>query len=207
MLERNIDCLFLEGPVELPAFACEKNPGRQRARAWFLYRSKELYSPFGMEIVPDSLEKSFSLFRSEVDRIPENSRISLLGFSHGAVMVHLLACKMEHDPCFASLLERIVNCIIIGGFSARPMTWSRSQLHSLSVPSFHVIGLNDTRVSPDLSHDLVKMFQNSIVLEHDKGHVIPQQSAHCETMIDFIHNEPADAEKERTRRGTDHDFH
>jgi hypothetical protein len=51
------------------------------------------------------------------------------------------------------------------------------------------------------------MFQNSIVLEHDKGHVIPQQSAHCETMIDFIHNEPADAEKERTRRGTDHDFH
>lgn len=186
MHKSGIDCLLLEGPVPLPALHDERHPGRHRARAWFLYESNEPYSSFGVHIVPNTLEQSFSLLRSEVEQIPESTRLSLVGFSQGAVLVYLLACSMRHDPRFSWLRQRVACCIMMGGFCARPTTWSQEGLADLSLPSFHMIGLNDTRVPPEISQELVKKFRNPIVLEHDKGHVIPQSSACSAAMIDFI---------------------
>ena len=57
---------------------------------------------------------------------------------------------------------------------------------SLSIPSLHMIGRNDTSVSPALSMDLAELFLNHEMFEHDKGHCIPTNSASCTKMISFL---------------------
>lgn len=186
MLKRGIDCVFLEGPLVLPTIEHDDRLSRQNARVWFFYQSVNKFSNIGLHIVSETLEQSFSLIQDELDRIPKSARISLVGFSQGAVFVHMLVCKLQHAPEFNSLRERIDSCIMIGGFCARPTAWSDDMLDTSTLRSLHVIGLRDTRVPPAKSHELAGRFHNPVILTHSKGHVVPQQSSHCTDLMDFI---------------------
>ena len=217
-LNHGIDCLFLNAPMHLPPLndagqaspstrtSIESNStgsdsqGRQDAYAWFCYDAQNptdrSLSQSGQELHYIGIETSLQLLQYEVERVSTTStNITLLGFSQGAVLCHVVAALKERsaknigrdDWC-----HRIQRCIFVGGFPATPSNWQMEheslRLRNLTqMRSLHVIGLQDTSVPPPLSHNLVKCFsQNVAVLEHSKGHVVPQHAEASQEMVDFI---------------------
>eukprot|EP00594_Rhizosolenia_setigera_P009693 CAMPEP_0178973344 /NCGR_PEP_ID=MMETSP0789-20121207/21668_1 /TAXON_ID=3005 /ORGANISM="Rhizosolenia setigera, Strain CCMP 1694" /LENGTH=316 /DNA_ID=CAMNT_0020661195 /DNA_START=206 /DNA_END=1156 /DNA_ORIENTATION=+ len=75
---------------------------------------------------------------------------------------------------------------LVGGSSDESDSKKNDFSSCCTLPSLHVIGMNDTSVTPDKSYKLVDRFVDAEVLTHEKGHLIPSTSAHCKSMIDFL---------------------
>lgn len=205
-----IECLFLCGPIALPPILvvsrqerdgletsttksdASQKLGRQDARAWFLYKRNEDptgsndsgYWQSGKQIEYVGLDNSLSYLEGELTRIsPEVRNISLLGFSQGAVFSHIIASLATSRGW---PWNRIQSCILIGGFCAAPLHWREEELSDLPLRSLHVIGSNDIRVPSALSNKLAERFENAVIFAHDKGHVVPQQTASCMAIVAFI---------------------
>lgn len=209
-LKQGIGCLFLDAPMRLPPLGVHASTrvstatsathveakGRQDARAWFFYNeldhSDRSLSQSGQSLHYVGLEESLRLLQSELEQIPERTtNICLLGFSQGAVLAHVVAAFKEETQGSSSPWDRIQSCIFVGGFSATPSNCPKKEQqiilsNNISVRSLHVVGSMDTSVPSDQSQSLAKRFRNHKVLEHSKGHLVPQQAAACSTMIDFI---------------------
>lgn len=145
----------------------------------------------------------------------------VLGFSQGAVLVHkiaTLACadgdKVDTNDSFLEPWKDVKKCILVSGFSfttsIRQEDESNDDEHNnekvndhdnpgttmerRSIPSFHVVGRKDSRVSPCLTlelHDMEPCFfgrkyTDKILWEHDRGHVLPQDQKFCERLIKFL---------------------
>mmetsp|Transcript_28716 Transcript_28716/g.77769 ORF Transcript_28716/g.77769 Transcript_28716/m.77769 type:complete len:421 (+) Transcript_28716:666-1928(+) len=174
----------------------------------------------------------------------------VLGFSQGAVLVHkiaTLACQQN------SIWSHVRKCILVGGFSFTASmgcdrdddqhgnglnsgsVLARDQTTVRTIPSFHVVGANDSRVPPHLTrelyclepcfghgggdrrcrgnaHDasnkgnrpssnvggddaslpfpLMSDNNHKVLWEHNRGHVVPQDLAFCQRMIEFLEAEP-----------------
>ncbi len=206
--KQGVDCLFLAAPITLPPIDdntlmplpiasdnLERKKGRNNARAWFLYTpddpSDQFFWKSGRKIEYVGLVESLRFLQEELQKVPANiRRVSLLGFSQGAVFTHIIASLAVSR---GSPWNRIQSFIFVGGFSASPLQWSLEDLSNLSIPSLHVIGSSDTSVPSALGRRLAGRFQNAIILEHDKGHVVPQQAKACSTMINFIQGTETDS--------------
>lgn len=200
-----IDCLFLGGPIALPPLVVdpkqehdgmEASPqntivGRQDARAWFLYKpngdsssTNDDYWQSGRQIEYVGLEESLRFLEGELTRISTKVRyITLLGFSQGAVLCHVVASLAVSRGW---PWNRIQSCVLVGGFCATPLYWRQEQLSDLPMRSLHVIGSKDTRVPPKLGYRLAERFENAVIFGHDKGHVVPQQTTSCIAIVTFI---------------------
>ena len=63
-----------------------------------------------------------------------------------------------------------------------------------TMPSFHVVGRKDSRVSPHLTLELhslepcfdVKENHRRVLWEHDRGHVVPQNQDFCNRLLEFL---------------------
>jgi len=146
----------------------------------------------------------------------------VLGFSQGAVLVHkiaTLACAdddiIDTNASHLEPLKDVKKCILVSGFSFttsiretdesnahkknneimvnqpdRPGTTVERKL----MPSFHVVGRKDCRVSPSLTvelHDREPCFcgrkhTDKVLWEHDRGHVLPQDQKFCERLLEFL---------------------
>ena len=111
----------------------------------------------------------------------------------------------------------IQKCILVSGFSfttslrrndetdihkssgeddhrAEIIECSGSTSRRRTIPSFHVMGRKDSRVSPHLTLELYSLEpcfgQNDscqkILWEHDRGHVLPQDRAFCDRLLEFL---------------------
>jgi predicted esterase len=183
------ECVFLRAPIELPPLDDSFNTGRQTARAWFLYDVKKpcdrSKSQMGQPLSYAGLEQSLELIGREFKEVQTNESITVLGFSQGAVLVHLiaaLAASRNTHPEFS----RIEKAIIISGFPATPTQFPKEELSNIGMPSLHIFGAKDTSVPPKLSQDLARRFSVSTILQHEKGHVIPQQGDMCAYIIQFL---------------------
>lgn len=142
----------------------------------------------------------------------------LLGFSQGAVLVHKIAtlacgdCAMRTTSRdFESPWLYIQKCILVSGFSfttAIGRSDDRPNEHEATLPqfqeksttfmkrnimpSFHVVGKKDSRVSPSLTlelHDMEPCFcgsDNKVLWEHARGHVLPQDQKFSERLLEFL---------------------
>lgn len=188
------------------------NIGRSDARAWFWYNANDpsdiRASQSGEPLVYHGLEASLAIVERELvaNQQPQQPQFTpwpftaILGFSQGAVLGHILAhlAAKGRPLCFAN-----INAVILmSGFAAQHDVCHAQSTHehshdtsglrermvaSITLPSLHVIGRNDSSVAPSASCDLAHaFFVEPQILWHDKGHVIPQQQAHVSTMIDFL---------------------
>ncbi len=150
--------------------------------------------------------------------------IFLLGFSQGAVLVHkvaTLACKNSDTTEKDNPLETIQKCILVSGFpftaliqrevpkpddvdndtmtvknNGGPKPEEQNSTRKRTMPSFHVVGKKDSRVSPRLTMDLYnlepcfgrgELEENTKTLwQHDRGHVLPQDLKFCNRLIEFL---------------------
>jgi len=176
-------------PVEV------ENGKRENARAWFLLNEKDpsdaSLSQSGIPMTYIGLDASLDLIKEELTR--DYDYCAVLGFSQGGVFAHILsvlAMNSKEDKVF----RRIKCAVIASGFAAQHVSSQTSQYQvanlattQVMLPSLHLIGQNDTSVRPELSMELVSMFEGSEIMEHEKGHVLPQKSAQCAELIAFLH--------------------
>lgn len=180
----------IEGtPVEV------ENGKRENARAWFLLSSDDpadaslSQSETPMEYI--GLDDSLRILQNELEG-GDNKYCAIFGFSQGGVFAHILSALAMQDS--SNVFQRIKCAIIASGFTAQHISNKDSvflELASLpttknTLPSLHIIGEKDTSVRPELSMKLVNLFEDSTVMTHDKGHILPQKSAQCAEIIAFL---------------------
>ncbi|CAJ1942312.1 unnamed protein product [Cylindrotheca closterium] len=208
------DCLFFQAPIELPMVSTIMiegqpvlitNGGRKGAMAWFLYSQEDPGDTSSMltgeRIEYVGLEESINMMQQELTNIlkaNEDEQIFLLGFSQGAVLAHILA-----SYCTIAPFNKIRGFVLVSGFPATPLQRpmvvdaiavaenssvvdESSAFQEIDRPSLHVIGRNDTSVPPSHSDKLFQCFVHGRKLEHEKGHILIQQSAQCATIIQFL---------------------
>ena len=147
----------------------------------------------------------------------------VLGFSQGAVLVHkiaTLACadgdNIDTNTSRLEPWKDVKKCILVSGFSfttsirendesnahkqnnemVNQPDSSGTTVERRTMPSFHVIGRNDSRVSPSLTlelHDMEPCFcgrkhdtEDKVLWEHDRGHVLPQDQKFCGRLLEFL---------------------
>jgi predicted esterase len=139
--------------------------------------------------------------------------IYLLGFSQGAVLVHkvvTLACATTNKSNSGGSDDMyhwrnmIQKCILVSGFSfysdivnGRTSSDDSSNKQDdvparISIPSLHVIGINDKRVPPKLTRQVYQyeacFHDRCVIWEHKRGHVLPQDRPFCNAVIEFLEN-------------------
>jgi predicted alpha/beta hydrolase family esterase len=180
----------IEGePVEV------ENGKRENARAWFLLSETDpadaSLSQSGKPMKYIGLDQSLAVVEKELGLCRDEELVCVLGFSQGGVFVHILSRLAEIMP---ESFGRIQAAIVASGFAGQHCSDETDKYHvgrmpdrdKLSMPSLHIIGEKDTSVRPELSFDLVSIYDKSEVLLHEKGHIIPQQSAYCAKAIAFL---------------------
>lgn len=188
----------IEGqPVEIT------NGGRKNARAWFTYNREDpcdtSESQTGKRIEYIGLEASLGVIEDvlrecvEADGASAESSgrnvIAVLGFSQGGTFAHALASLAEGTHYF----RHIDGVICIGAFAAMYTPTGKSKYsqnspvdRKLGIKSMHVIGKNDTSVRPQLSNELASFFHDPVMYEHEKGHLVPSNSASCKAIISVL---------------------
>jgi predicted esterase len=205
------DCVFLEGPHLLPLTSTVQIEGvdvqvengkRENARAWFLLSDTDpadaSESQSGRPLTYFGINEALHRVQHELEH--EETFVALMGFSQGGVFAHILSRLADagHPP-----FNKIRAAILASAFAAQHMDKSPSRPYShiignmpdrktITLPSLHIIGKNDTSVRPTLSEDLSLLFNDRQFLFHEKGHILPQTSDACQTMIGFL-DEVADS--------------
>lgn len=184
------------------------NGSRENARAWFLYSDTDAanatLSQSGEPLTYVGLEETWTVIENElmqpdteptVDGVPF---CAVLGFSQGAVLVHLLSILTTRLPR-DSPFRRINACLLASGFAAQHVSKDMtSPYHTvlgnvpadqsafIEIPSLHLIGKNDTSVEPKASEHLAQMYSQPMFLDHEKGHILPQHSDDCARIVAFL---------------------
>ena len=193
---------------------------REYAYAWFFYGDAGSSEPAVLEPSPEGdfrgMDISLSFLQSELkaDRVKflETNHDGgpppsfLLGFSQGAVLVHkvaTLACERSDVTENHNAFEAIQKCVLVSGFSFT--AWIQREddanndtrrTRTTIMPSLHVVGNKDSRVSPHLTMDLYNLEpcfgggeqgeNTKILWEHDRGHVLPQDLKFCNRLLEFL---------------------
>jgi Serine hydrolase (FSH1)/RWD domain/50S ribosome-binding GTPase len=135
--------------------------------------------------------------------------VSLLGFSQGARLVHLLATLQDvHNGTFLPGLRSVV--MVAGyaapwpdhyplyntGSSSTAMNGSLAAAHDnapqdppplrISVPSLHVWGTRDALIAPQQSRTVTNDYVNGDIYEHDSGHCVPMRAHDVRAYVDFL---------------------
>lgn len=184
-------------PVEIT------NGGRKNARAWFTYNRDDpcdtSESQTGKRIEYIGLEESLGTIEDvlqgcvEADGASAESSgrtvIAVLGFSQGGAFAHALA-SLADGTHYVRYIDRI---ICIGTFPATHTPALKSKCgqnlpvdQKLGIKSMHIIGKKDTSVRPHLSNELAYLFHDPVIYTHDKGHLVPSNSASCKAIISFL---------------------
>lgn len=170
-----------------------ENGKRENARAWFLLSNHDpadaTLSQSENPIEYIGLDESLRLLQTELER--DKEYCAIFGFSQGGVFAHVLSVlAMQPD---IDIFPQIKCAVIASGFVAQHVSKEDSpfQLQNLPttpirLPSLHVIGEMDTSVRPELSRKLVDLFEESQVMEHEKGHILSQKSARCAEIVSFL---------------------
>lgn len=183
------------------------NGKRENARAWFLFNPDDPADASSSQSrVPMryyGLQESLDIVESLLKELVQNNEdeklpfVSILGFSQGSVLCHVLSRLTEAVP---NRFGSIRAAILASGFAAEHV-WSDSngddpdivaRVENMSdrvpiaIPSLHTIGEKDESVKPELGENLAKIFVNSVVYQHEKGHMIVQRAADCARVIRFL---------------------
>jgi hypothetical protein len=106
----------------------------------------------------------------------------VFGFSQGAALTGLLAGLCD-DPASPVSFDF---AIMVGGFTSTMPQHAGLFRRKLTVPSVHVTGRSDPVVPMRDSLLLADRFADPLVIEHDRGHVIPSTTAVTASVIGFL---------------------
>ena len=147
----------------------EPRLGRENARAWFVYNEK-VPSDISTHLNPEPLRAPYAHWSASVEalRILETKDgpfDGVLGFSQGAVAVHILLATQPLKTPFKF-------GVCMSGFPARmPLPPGRADDGLIGVPSLHLSGKIDSSVPPRYQNELAACFRAPVLMDHEKGHL------------------------------------
>ncbi|KAJ7750452.1 FSH1-domain-containing protein, partial [Mycena maculata] len=116
----------------------------------------------------------------------------ILGFSQGAAFASMILGYMEYPDFMPHLLSKVNHppfefAVMISGFLAPGIAYKSFPLPPMiHTPSLHIIGFNDTMVSPEQSIQLSSHFDNPRVEIHEGGHFIPRKHTWRRFLCDYL---------------------
>jgi predicted esterase len=159
----------------------------------------------------ENITKKNELIASTDATTTTRPSIYLFGFSQGAVLVHKVAtlvCATTNKSNSGGSDDMyhwrnmIQKCILVSGFSfysdivnGRTSSDDSSNKQDdvptrASIPSLHVVGNDDKRVPPNLTHQIYQyeacFHDRCVIWEHTRGHVLPQDRPFCNKVIEFL---------------------
>eukprot|EP00026_Physarum_polycephalum_P001088 Phypoly_transcript_01089.p1 GENE.Phypoly_transcript_01089~~Phypoly_transcript_01089.p1 ORF type:complete len:1180 (+),score=247.08 Phypoly_transcript_01089:133-3672(+) len=94
--------------------------------------------------------------------------LGVMAFSHGGAMAAILAALQPFESVKFSF------AIFISAYPARARDYKDYFLpNKQKLPSLHILGHKDLLMDPERSRALANAFQDSILLEHNGGHFVP----------------------------------
>jgi len=108
----------------------------------------------------------------------------IFGFSQGAALTGLLAALRESPVAPPGLDFEFA--VMVGGFTSYEPQHTHLFGHKLTIPSVHVVGRSDAVVPKRDSLLLAERFANPLILEHDRGHIIPGDKAVLRSITGFL---------------------
>jgi dienelactone hydrolase len=106
----------------------------------------------------------------------------VFGFSQGAALTGLLAGLRDAEAAAISFDL----AIMVGGFTSTSPQHAELFTRKLTVASVHVMGRRDGIVPLRDSQLLAERFAEPVILEHDGGHVIPDDPAITTPIAAFV---------------------
>ncbi|KAI8373181.1 serine hydrolase FSH [Radiomyces spectabilis] len=118
---------------------------------------------------------------------------AIFGFSQGACLAAIVTELLENkavmpelmSPDFAHPPFRFA--IICAGF--KPLTQEATQKvfsEKIKTPSLHMLGEQDTLITPERAILLAEAFENPAILKHAGGHVVPSNAPSRNELVAFV---------------------
>ncbi|KAI9256207.1 serine hydrolase FSH [Sporodiniella umbellata] len=115
----------------------------------------------------------------------------IFGFSQGACLAAVLLTALEHRTSIDLLKE--VNHpdfkfgILAAGF--KPTSQKATQdfwALPITTPTLHMIGLEDTLITPEMQQTLVDQCIDPVLIKHSGGHVVPSNAPSRNDTVAFV---------------------
>ncbi|KAI8082004.1 serine hydrolase FSH [Gilbertella persicaria] len=169
------------------AAADENAPEEEKPFGWWQpYRDQQTEEGF------------YQGFKESIERIKEimikeGPFDGVFGFSQGACLAGVLLTLLENRDAMPSLFgpdfkhPNFKFGIVAAGFKpsqqrATENIWS----HKISTPTLHMIGEEDSLITPELQQTLVDQCIDPVVLRHSGGHVVPSNAAARNETVAFV---------------------
>lgn len=169
MLKKHVNFVSLSAPHEIPEPANLAQPPEARERGWWFSRSDRSYNALDVSDVCIGFEESVQLVKEVYER--QGPFDGLLGFSQGAAFASLL-CAMPQNSTGGFHLQ-FKFALLIAGFKSLLSAHSHLYCTPVDIPTFHVIGVNDSVIPTLASEDLLSFCQGAVVYRHSGGHYMP----------------------------------
>jgi pimeloyl-ACP methyl ester carboxylesterase len=106
----------------------------------------------------------------------------VFGFSQGAALAGLLVAlgETEQAPLSFGL------AIMVGGFTSTSPQHAQLFAQKLQVPSLHIMGRRDAIIPMPDSQLLAERFAHPVIIEHEGGHVIPDDAVITRRIAEFV---------------------
>ncbi|KAL5323215.1 hypothetical protein ACEPPN_007748 [Leptodophora sp. 'Broadleaf-Isolate-01'] len=118
---------------------------------------------------------------------------AIWGFSQGAGFAGMLMALLSNQQMDDPLRTRLPRNqpvpsagIFIAGFKSRFPQYESAYASGIEVPTLHIIGSQDTAVTPERSEVLVKICKNPTLLRHGGGHDVPTSEEEQQIIIAFL---------------------
>lgn len=202
-LSADFDFLFPDGPheVEITEKMKRESPtmrswsefvdqnSKSGHRAWWFARDADpaKNEPGGFH----GLEKSLDFLGDLIEKTGPVHAI--WGFSQGACFAGMLMSLLSNQQREHPFRRRIPSSqpmpsagVFFSGFRARFSQYDSAYAFGIDVPTLHIIGAEDTIVTPERSETLVKICRGARLLKHKGGHDIPTSEKDQQAIVDFL---------------------
>jgi len=111
----------------------------------------------------------------------------VFGFSQGAALTGLLAgMRQARAEDHAANPIQFDFAVMVGGFKNDAPEQAGLYRHRFTLPSVHIIGRADSIISPEESQDLADQFEDSVILRHAGGHIVPDHPGVVDGVARFL---------------------
>ena len=99
----------------------------------------------------------------------------VVAFSQGACLLSVICHKIAHQDQREKFPFRFA--MFFSGFKSAGTCHAEFYSKTISgIPTFHSVGLADQVVAAERGLELAKLYEEAVVMEHDGGHLIPNNS-------------------------------
>ncbi|KAG8233020.1 hypothetical protein J437_LFUL013689 [Ladona fulva] len=181
LIKKTAELVFVSAPLEVSQNDFRNESGTVvDGRGWWFSREDNYFRAldpsdfcYGFEESLKVVEKVFA---------EEGPFDGILGFSQGAAFAAIL-CSMQQK---GELSFQFQFAVIVAGFKSLCTPHGKYYADIIRLPSLHVFGETDGIIGTESSEDLLKAFENPVVIKHPGGHYMPASSQQKPYYIEFL---------------------